>query len=102
MAAEEIDSAAAKVAATAAGVVGPVQADATIAPEKDVGGPAAPPPDEPLTRRQKFRVVGRALVNRLRFIAVLAGVGLFIGYWDTVMNYWEKWTQTRQRRFTRA
>ena len=94
MAAEEIDSAAAKVAATAAGVVGPVQADATIAPEKDVGGPAAPPPDEPLTRRQKFRVVGRALVNRLRFIAVLAGVGLFIGYWDTVMNYWEKWTQT--------
>ena len=34
-------------------------------------------------------------MKRLRFIAILAGVGLFIGYWDTVMNYWDKWTQPR-------
>ena len=68
-------------------------------PEKDVGGPAAPPPDKPLTRRQKFRLVGLVILKRVRFIAVLAGVGLFIGYWDTVMNYWEKWTQPAKRRF---
>ena len=49
----------------------------------------------PHTRRQKFRLVGLVILKRVRFIAVLAGVGLFIGYWDTVMNYWDKWTQPR-------
>jgi Cu(I)/Ag(I) efflux system membrane fusion protein len=44
-------------------------------------------------RSFKFRLVGLVILKRLRFIAVLAAVGLFIGYWDTVMNYWEKWTQ---------
>ena len=39
--------------------------------------------------------MGLVILKRVRFIAVLAGVGLFIGYWDTVMNYWEKWTQPR-------
>ncbi len=56
---------------------------------------ASRPPDEPLTRRQKIRLVGLVILKRLRFIAILAGVGLFIGYWDTVMNYWDKWTQPR-------
>ena len=50
-------------------------------------------PEEPMTRGQKFRLVGLVILKRVRFIAVLAGVGLFIGYWDTVMNYWDKWTQ---------
>ncbi len=49
----------------------------------------------PVTRRQKFRMVRRAISLRIRFIAVLAGVGMFIGYWDTVKNYWDKWTQPR-------
>ena len=49
--------------------------------------------DQPLTRRQKFRLVGLVLLKRVRFIAILAGVGLFIGYWDTVKNYWDKWIQ---------
>ena len=35
------------------------------------------------------------ILKRLRFIAILAAVGLFIGYWDTVMNYWDKWTRPR-------
>jgi Cu(I)/Ag(I) efflux system membrane fusion protein len=42
-----------------------------------------------------FRLVGLVLLKRLRFIAVLAAVGLFIGYWDTVKNYWDKWTRPR-------
>jgi hypothetical protein len=30
---------------------------------------------------------------RLRFIAVLVAVGLLIGYWDAIKNYWDKWTR---------
>jgi Cu(I)/Ag(I) efflux system membrane fusion protein len=30
---------------------------------------------------------------RLRFILVLVAVGLFIGYWDTIKNYWDRWTR---------
>lgn len=46
----------------------------------------------PMTRWQKLRLVGLVILKRVRFIAVLASVGVFIGYWDTVMNYWDKWT----------
>lgn len=35
----------------------------------------------------------RAVEIRLRFVAVLVGIGLLIGYWDTLKNYWEKWTR---------
>ena len=48
-----------------------------------------------MTRRQKLGLVGLVILKRLRFIAILAAVGMFIGYWDTVMNYWEKWTQPK-------
>jgi Cu(I)/Ag(I) efflux system membrane fusion protein len=43
----------------------------------------------------KLRLVGLVILKRLRFIAVLAAVGLFICKWDTVMNYWDKWTRPR-------
>jgi Cu(I)/Ag(I) efflux system membrane fusion protein len=49
----------------------------------------------PRTRRQKLILVGLVILKRVRFIAILAGVGLFIGKWDTVLNYWDKWTQPR-------
>jgi Cu(I)/Ag(I) efflux system membrane fusion protein len=49
----------------------------------------------PHTRRQKLILVGLVILKRMRFIAILAGVGLFIGKWDTVLNYWDKWTQPR-------
>lgn len=32
---------------------------------------------------------------RLRFIAILVGIGLLIAYWDTLHNYWDKWTRPR-------
>jgi Cu(I)/Ag(I) efflux system membrane fusion protein len=35
----------------------------------------------------------RMLEVRLRFIAVLVGLGLVIGYWDTLQNYWDRWTR---------
>ncbi len=47
----------------------------------------------PVTPWQKSRLVGLVILKRVRFLAILAGVGVFIGYWDTVMNYWDKWTQ---------
>jgi len=63
-----------------------------VPPEPDAG---ATPSQPELTGREKFRLVAWAIFNRVRFIAVLVGVGMFIGYWDTIMNYWEKWTQPR-------
>lgn len=49
----------------------------------------------PLTRGQKLRLVGLVILKRLRFVAILAGVGLFICKWDMVMSYWDKWVQSR-------
>jgi Cu(I)/Ag(I) efflux system membrane fusion protein len=48
-----------------------------------------------MTGRQKVRLVGMAILNRLRFIAVLIGVLLFVGYWDTIKNHWDRWTHPR-------
>jgi membrane fusion protein, copper/silver efflux system len=49
----------------------------------------------PTTRAQKLRLVGLVILKRVRFIAILFAVGLFICKWDMVMNYWDKWTQSR-------
>jgi hypothetical protein len=62
--------------------------------EKDINDTDVPP-ENPMTGRQKFQLVGLVILKRLRFIAILLGVGIFIGYWDTVMNYWEKWTHSQ-------
>jgi membrane fusion protein, copper/silver efflux system len=83
----------------AEGLAGPAHAAANprsapvIACAEEAGGPL--PPEAPMTGGQKFRLVGLVILKRLRFIAVLVGVGVFIGYWDTVMNYWDKWTRPR-------
>lgn len=42
---------------------------------------------------KRFLLVVKVIEVRLRFIAILVAVGLFIGYWDTVKNYWDKWTR---------
>ncbi len=57
--------------------------------------PLAEPSEAPLTGRQKAWLAARVVLKRVRFIVVLVAVGMFIGYWDTVMNYWDKWTQPR-------
>lgn len=36
----------------------------------------------------------KAVEIRLRFIAILIGMGLVIGYWETITNYWEKFTRS--------
>jgi membrane fusion protein, copper/silver efflux system len=49
----------------------------------------------PLSRAKKIKLIVLVILKRVRFLAVLAAVGLFVGYWDTVKNYWDKWTQPR-------
>ncbi len=48
-----------------------------------------------LTGRQKLWLVGLVIVKRIRFIAILAGVGLFIVQWDNVKSHWDRWTHPR-------
>ncbi len=42
---------------------------------------------------RRVLLVLKVVEVRLRFIAILLAVGLFIGYWDTVKNYWDRWTR---------
>jgi Cu(I)/Ag(I) efflux system membrane fusion protein len=70
----------------------PVVSEASSTPSESGGTPTD---SMPHTRWQKLRLVGLVILKRVRFIAILAGVGLFICKWDMVMNYWEKWTQPR-------
>ncbi|MBV8126193.1 MAG: efflux RND transporter periplasmic adaptor subunit [Planctomycetaceae bacterium] len=46
-----------------------------------------------LTRWQKFRLVVKVVELRLRFVALMAVTGLVFTYWDTLANYYEKWTR---------
>jgi Cu(I)/Ag(I) efflux system membrane fusion protein len=39
---------------------------------------------------------------RLRFIALMAATGLVFGYWDTIWNYYEKWTRPPGERLAAA
>jgi heavy metal-binding protein len=57
--------------------------------------PAAAPETSPpeLTRWQKFRLVVKVVELRLRFIALMAATGLVFAYWDTLWNYYDKWTR---------
>ncbi len=41
----------------------------------------------------QWRIIAMALLNRARFVAILLSVVLLIGYWDTIENYWDKWTR---------
>jgi Cu(I)/Ag(I) efflux system membrane fusion protein len=53
-----------------------------------------------LTRWQKVRLVIKVVELRLRFIALMTITGLVFGYWDTIWNYYEKWTRPPGERLT--
>ena len=42
---------------------------------------------------QRLKLILEVIEVRLRFIAILAATGLTIGYWDTIKNYWDKYTR---------
>jgi Cu(I)/Ag(I) efflux system membrane fusion protein len=52
-------------------------------------GEPAPVPGFRWTPWQVFQVVQA----RLRFVAILAVIGTVIGFWDTIIGYYEKWTR---------
>jgi len=58
-------------------------------PQSEADGPATPR----MSGRQKLRLVILVVLKRVRFLAILAAVGMFIGYWDTIRNYWDRWTR---------
>ena len=75
------------IVSAAAEVAGSIPADTTIASD-NLGQPATPP-DEPLTGRQKLRLVGLVILKRLRFIAILAGRGpvhRLLGHGDELLG----------------
>ena len=41
----------------------------------------------------KLWQVLKVVQARLRFVAILVAVGALIGFWDTINNYYEKWTR---------
>jgi len=42
---------------------------------------------------KRLKLVIEVVEVRLRFVAILVATGLLIGYWDTIKNYWDKWTR---------
>jgi Cu(I)/Ag(I) efflux system membrane fusion protein len=46
------------------------------------------------TAWQRFVLIFKVVEVRLRFIGVLIVVGLFLGYWDTITNHWDKQTRS--------
>ena len=46
------------------------------------------------TRWRRLRLIFKVVEIRLRFIAILVLVALFVGYWDTITNHWEKQTRS--------
>lgn len=58
--------------------------------------------EPPLTRWQKFRMIVKVVELRLRFIALMAATGLVFGYWDTIWNYYEKYTRPEGERHAAA
>lgn len=51
------------------------------------------PQAPPLSAWKKFRLVAKVVELRLRFIIMLAATGFVFAYWDTIWNYYDKWTR---------
>jgi len=51
--------------------------------------------------RQAWQLL-KVVQARLRFVVILAAVGALVAYWDTLHNYYEKWTRTDVRAETAA
>ena len=55
--------------------------------------PSPPEPRRGSALSKSLWFAFKAVEIRLRFVAILVGIGLLIGYWDTIRNYWDKWTR---------
>ncbi len=81
----------------------PVHANPT-GPSASAAADGKPNPDAPilleeaapsprLTGWKRIRFLFKVVEIRLRFILVLAATFVVIGKWDTIKNFWEKWTR---------
>src|ERR1700730_4665872 len=50
-------------------------------------------PNQRLTCWKRLRFLFKVVEIRLRFVLVLAATFVVIGKWDTIKNFWEKWTR---------
>ncbi len=50
-------------------------------------------PQQPLRGWKRVRFLFKVVEIRLRFLIILAATFVLIGKWDTIKNYWEKWTR---------
>src|SRR5262249_5716115 len=71
-----------------------------LAAPSPTGAPAGPSPSGPVPPGLSFW--GKVWIARLRFIAILAAVGLVIVKWDTLKAYYEKWTRPAAAQATAA
>jgi Cu(I)/Ag(I) efflux system membrane fusion protein len=55
--------------------------------------PSPPEPSRGSALGKSLWFVFKAIEIRLRFVAILVAMGLVIGYWDAIKNYWDKWTR---------
>jgi Cu(I)/Ag(I) efflux system membrane fusion protein len=53
---------------------------------------------EDATRRRNLALVAKVVELRLRFVVLMAGTGLAFFYWDTIINYIDKWQHVRSVR----
>jgi multidrug efflux pump subunit AcrA (membrane-fusion protein) len=53
----------------------------------------SPGVEPPLSGWKKLKLIAEVIGVRIRFIAILAITMAGIGYWDTITNYWDKWTR---------
>ena len=51
----------------------------------------AKPPNR--TRWQRAKFAWQLIEVRLRFIGILVAIGLLFAWWNTILNYWDKWTR---------
>lgn len=66
------------------------------------GGEPRPGTPAPLTRWQKTKMVVKVVELRLRFVALMAATALVFAYWDTLWNYYDKWTRPEATRTAAA
>jgi Cu(I)/Ag(I) efflux system membrane fusion protein len=57
------------------------------------GAPPQPVVAVPLTGWKRIRFLFKVIEIRLRFILILVVTFVLIGKWDTIKNYWDKWTR---------
>lgn len=73
----------------------PIHEDNSPATGETESLPAATTDPAQMTGRQKAWLAVLVLLKRVRFLAILLAVGMFIGYWEAIKNHWDKWTRPR-------